>query len=56
MTLMNWLNRKEGMNVKMYHKILKEVINKLNQYKLASYISDVQNWINSLSSVGLKNF
>lgn len=53
---MNWLNRKEGMNVKMYHKILKEVINKLNQYKLASYISDVQNWINSLSSVGLKNF
>ena len=53
---MNWLNRKEGMNVEMYHKILKEVINKLNQYKLASYISDVQNWINSLSSVGLKNF
>ena len=24
---MNWLNRKEGMNIKMYHKILKEVIN-----------------------------
>lgn len=40
---MNWLNRKEGTNVKMYHKILKEVINKLNKYKLASYISDVQN-------------
>ena len=32
--LMNWLNRKEGTNVKMYHKILKEVINKLNKYKL----------------------
>ena len=26
MTLMNWLNRKEGMNVKMYHKILKKLL------------------------------
>ena len=34
---MNWLNRKEGMNVKMYHKILKNLININLQVTLVMY-------------------